>query len=421
MWDELGTLVQCVRRSRLRGPALERWRLDRLQKVVRHAWQHVPYYRQLMETAGVRPEHIRSLADLRRLPISERADLQAAGPALLSANARRERCVSWHTSGTSGVPLQVLLSRSEDHLRKQLRFRALLRVGFRPWDRLAALGPAAPAVYRLHERLGLFRRCRIPYRWSVADQRARLHAFQPTFLFAYPSVLRGLLHELKGRLSQVARPRALVTTAEPLDSAVREHLRADGDPEVFDFYMSREVGLIATECRAHAGLHVCMDHVIVECLDGDAPARAGQTGSLVLTCLNQRTMPFLRYRIGDLGSFQAGPCPCGADSPRIGAPQGRLWPMLRFADGTLLSPMPLQALIKPFELVRQFRLSQHTLDELELELVLARPCADTTARLAASVQTFLGTRARLKLLVVPQMQAGGPKFQAFVSHVGEGV
>src|SRR5262249_20889196 len=106
---------------------------------------------------------------------------------------------------------------------------------------------------------------------------------------------------------------------------------------VFDRYGCREVSVIASECSAHTGLHVNAECLYLEIETADGPADAGEIGSILVTDLLNRAMPLIRYRIGDLGAWAAGDCPCGRGLPRLAALHGRSTDFLVGSDGRLVS------------------------------------------------------------------------------------
>src|SRR5205085_9683796 len=99
----------------------------------------------------------------------------------------------------------------------------------------------------------------------------------------------------------------------------------------------REVSIIASECEAHRGMHVMAEglHVEIEC--EDRPAKPGEMGSILVTDLLNHAMPMIRYRIGDLGSWEAGDCPCGRKLPRLRQVHGRVTDFIVGAGGQLVS------------------------------------------------------------------------------------
>jgi phenylacetate-CoA ligase len=106
---------------------------------------------------------------------------------------------------------------------------------------------------------------------------------------------------------------------------------------VFDRYGCREVSVIASECPAHSGLHVNAECLYLEIETPEGRARDGEVGSVLVTDLLNRAMPLIRYRIGDLGAWATGECPCGRGLPRLAALHGRSTDFLVGSDGRLVS------------------------------------------------------------------------------------
>jgi phenylacetate-CoA ligase len=276
-------------RSRLRlDPAsLLELRERKLRSLVDHAWRNVDYYRRLFDGVGVDPASIRTLADLERIPITTRDDLRRAGSeAILSRGTDPATCVRYLTSGTTGKSLVVLASPAEARARMLLELRSLRATGLlRPRERLAVIGPVRWGAGHRYQRLGLFRRDYVPPWLPLDDQIDRLKRLRPDVLWAYPSMLAAIVDLLGGRLSAAVRPRALVTSAEGIPEDLATAVRADLDVEWFNFYGSMETGRIAWECRAHDGLHLNADRLVMELLD--EPGGAART---VVTALDWRTM-----------------------------------------------------------------------------------------------------------------------------------
>src|SRR5512140_388581 len=143
-----------LNRKRWPRERLDDLRRTKLRRLIDHAYQKVPYYRSLMDRAGVKPEQIREPSDLARLPITTKKDLRQAGEGCL-ATGHGELTVL-HTSGHSGAPFEVRMTPAEYRTRRLREFRMLIGVGVRPRDRLTLLGPLRTRTARLHRRLGFY-------------------------------------------------------------------------------------------------------------------------------------------------------------------------------------------------------------------------------------------------------------------------
>lgn len=414
-------LALMMRRRRLPAAALAALQLRRLRALLRHAYDNVPYYGEQFRRVGVTPEDIRSLEDLRHVPVSTKADLRDAG---------FERCVARgvdparelviRSSGTTGEPFAVVLSRREGDLRRLDGFRALSALGLRPRDRLVALGPTTHHHGRSwHHRLGFYDNQNISSALDVDEQIDRLRRLQPSFLSGYPSALRPILRRLGGRLSAVVRPRTVVLGAEPITADLVRDITADLGQPIFNFYGAVETGPIAVDCRYRRGLHLHADRLVVE-FDGDAsPGEDGRRPAIV-TVLDGLTMPLIRYRLGDLIAFEPHGCACGSGFPLIKPPAGRDWALLRLADGRPLTAIPLTNALRDTPGVVQFRIVQDRLAHLRIELVLEAVDATTLlANVQREIAALLPREMSFELCLVDGMLRAGGKHQAVVSMLPE--
>jgi phenylacetate-CoA ligase len=419
MLNRLAELIQLQRQRRLPSARLEQLRLAKLRSVARHAMENVPFYRELYRSAGVRPDEIRTLEDLRCLPLVRRKDIQAAGAeAVAPASERSGPRLARETSGYSGQPLVVWLSRAERRRRLLREFRALLSLGFRPLDRLAVLGPGLAEPRGWHERLGLFRTEVIPPTQPLDSQIRRLQALDPTILWAYPTALRAVAGHVQWRLRPLIRPRVVISSSQVLDPLTRDRIQTELEAEMFVMYASIEVGRIAVECRTHSGLHVEADAVIVEILDGDRPAAPGSTGQVVVTSLDNTTMPFIRYVLGDLCAGIGPSCCCGCAFPLIQAPQGRDADMVRLPGGAWVSAGVLDYALRGAGWIEHYRFIQEHPGRIAL-LLVARPRPEQAAldALRQRLRNSLEEPVDFDLRLVDEIPSGGFKFKTFVSRL----
>lgn len=399
---------------RLGPEALSELRERKLRALVDHAWHHVPFYRSRFEKAGIGPGSIRTLDDLGRIPLTSKDDLRAAGPeAVLARGTDPATCVPYLTSGTTGKSLVVLASPAEARARSLIELRGLWTTGLlRPRERIAVLGPVHWGPRHFYQRLGVFRRDYISPQVPVEEQIARLERLRPDVLWAYPSVLMAIVERLEGRLSAAVRPRALVTSAEGITAELAAAVRSDLDIQWFNFYGAAETGRIAWECRAHAGLHVNADRLLLEL--SRAPGKPART---VVTVLDSRTMPILRYDLGDDTDPIDGDCPCGLPFPRIEAPRGRIPGLLRLPGARSISSWALRSIVRDHPGVDQYQMRQKALDHVVVHLVLERSAPDPAGALKRRLRPHLGPSVRLDVTsgaALPPMAPG----TTFVSEIG---
>ena len=411
-----------MRNWRMSAAQLRALQDAKLQAMVRHAHEYVPYYRSLFSAAKLFPEDVRTVEDLARVPVTTKADLKRAGlQAIIATGTDASSCHKSRTSGTTGNQFDVYLSPWEQTLRRLVRFRAYHAMGLRPLDRLCVLGPGEPDRPADRGVLSLYRRRFISVLLPVEEQLRLLQQAQPTILRVWPTVFRSLLQHIEFRLDQVSRPWALIHTAELLDRSLKQKVATDWDVEWFNFYAATEFDEIACECRARKGLHVQADQLILECLREDGqPTKPGEHGSVVITSLSARTMPFIRYRLGDICSTIGRPCSCGCAFPLIEAPLGRQEDVVRLPSGRLRSVLGLGILVDGVDGIDRYRFIQQSHDHLTVKLVLCRDVEEQTLQaFRARIQQYLGEPICVDVQVVDQLPEPNLKFRKFISKVVE--
>jgi len=327
IWDPAETLP---RRD------LEALQLRRLRQAVARAGR-VPFYRQALAAAGVAPESLAALDDLRRLPFTSKDDLRRNHPLGLLAVPRAEVARIHGSTGTTGRPTFVAYTRADLDLWSSLCARFLVAGGLRPEHLVhVAFGYGLfTGGFGLHQGIERVGAGVVPAAGgNTPRQVLLLEDLRADVLVCTPSYA---LH-----IAEVARARGL----DPRRLGLRYgHFGAEPWTEEMRGEIERELGILAFnnyglsevmgpgvsgECRERRGMHVQEDHFLVECLDPRTlePVAEGATGELVFTTLSREAMPVLRYRTRDLASLDRSPCPCGRTGARMSRVMGRSDDML---------------------------------------------------------------------------------------------
>jgi phenylacetate-CoA ligase len=386
-----------------RRPVVERWAgLERtqwlsadelhalqsaaLQRLARHAYAHVPFYRGRMEKAGLHGDDFMIPEDLRRLPVLDTAELRANNKARESTAAPFPT-LRKQTSGTTGEPLVFSYEPDSEHWRQAVKLRGYEWAGYRPGDRVlyfwGAPLPTDPllatrakiAVDRYFKR-ETYMQCAVLGEDHLRAVVKHIERKRPRVLVCYAQAGAELARFVNRNGLRTWSTIPVISGAERLLPRDRTDMEEAFGPAIFDTYGCREAMLIAAECEAHDGLHVSMENLIVEILvdeDGKPrPAREGESGRVVFTDLHNLGMPFIRYANGDIAT--AGPtrrCSCGRTLARIQSVQGRTSELLRDANGTAVSGLALSFLFHDIAAaVRQFQAVQHKDRSVTINLVL---------------------------------------------------
>lgn len=407
-----GLLWRLRRNRRLSADELQDLRDRKVRLIVRRAFERVPYYRAVFASVGLSPDDIQTTDDLKEIPISAKEDLVEAGiERLLAQGTDRSVCSVSRTSGSMGRPFSTYFDERESMTRRLLGTSRLIDAGLRPLDRVCVVSdPVQLSESRFRTRC-------VPVALPAQEQIELLQQTQPTVLKAWPSSIRVLMHRAEPRLGRYIQPRIVAVSGEECDEELRSAIESDLKAEVFSFYAAGEFGPIASECRAHQGLHINADQLIVECVGDD---ENGGSGEIVITSLFAFTMPFIRYRIGDTGLLGEAQCSCGCRFPRLTSVFGRRNNIIRLPEGRTRSVAAVvNTALRPFATLFRFRLVQETLDRFVLQAsFLEPPTEETLGEMNRRMLECLGDDVTVEVAVVGAFdEVGAHKFANFVCRV----
>lgn len=403
----------------------------KLRRLIRHAYRHVPFYRERMRAAGLTPDDVRGIEDLPNLPFLTKQDVREnLYFDIMSDNHEKPEVLKITTSGSTGEPFVCYVDRSQLEFRWAATMRAMMWTGWRPGDpqlRLwhQTIGMSRSQILREHADAWLMRRTFIPaYEISESNIEAMIRTIEkvrPVLLDGYAESFNLLARYLRDRGRLNVSPRGIMSSAQALPPESRQVIEDAFGCRVFDKYGSREFSGIAYECEAHTGHHVVGEGYVVEVLNGGKPCRPGEIGEVVITDLNNYCLPFIRYRIGDLAAAAdpAVPCPCGRGLPLIGSIQGRVQSVIIGADGQYVPGTFFAHVFKDFDhAVRQYQVVQSAPGAITLRIVPAgRFTAQSQAQILETLQRFLGPRTRIDVELADgiQMVRTGKRLQAVSS------
>jgi phenylacetate-CoA ligase len=369
-----------------------------LRHLIRHAYQHVPYYRRLFDDAGLSPSDIQCLDNLAAIPLTSRSTIQSLEPTEVCAASSYIPSLHWvRTSGSTGAPLTVRRTMTEERILLALRARAFAAFGPGLRTRRVQLDYFNSQVRhahfktRLYERLGLLPRLMIDWDTPKEEVVSAIERFQPHIISGTPSILSWLAQKLTEQDRQRMHPKILITGAETLTSMMREQIERGFGIPVANCYGAHEVGFIAMQQPDHDGLTVCEESVIFEVLKDGRPAKPGERGEVVVTALHSFTMPFIRYRLGD--QVILGDTPGGDNGPynTIRSIEGRTIDFFTLPNGRTVHPYDFNSEIKACGVdVRRFQIVQERRDFFRIHLVLGYVPTHDLEGLLHRISRYLG-------------------------------
>lgn len=363
---------------------------QKLRALVGTVYEDVPYYRQVMDANSVRPADIRGVKDLAKLPLLTSELIFRSGPeGMLNRRLSMRDLLARRTSGTTGIPKRFFLSKACRAMDQAVLYRHLEWCGIERGDRYFLVWGqpvVSTALGRLQRRakLRVLSRTEVLDTYGMTDQAMgrfarRLAKARPTVLRGYPSGLVRFARFIRSEGLKVDTVKAISATAEQLLPCDRALLEEVFQTEVFDQYGCGECMGIAYECPRHEGLHISVEHCIVEVIDDRGRVvEPGRSGRIVITNLDNEAFPFIRYVCGDEGSLLPRKCSCGRGLPLMSSIEGRTTDMICGVNGNRVSGLFFTALMMGLGLnerlrIREFQFVQTTADHLRLDLVSARP------------------------------------------------
>lgn len=394
---------------------IEALQLERLQATVRHC-MNSPFYKKRFEEIGLKPEDIKTLDDIRRIPFTTKQDLRDTYPFGMASVPLRE-CTRLHSSsGTTGTPTVIL------HTQKDLEewaaqvARNLWMVGLRPDDvfqNSSGYGMFTGGLGFQYgaERLGMLT---IPAAAGNSIRQIKfITDFGTTALHAVPSYVTRLYEVMQSMGVDPRRDtklKVLAIGAEPHSEEQRRRIEDMMGVKAYNsFGMSEMCGPgVGFECQEQNGLHFWEDYYIVEIVDPETlePVPDGEVGELVLTSLCREAMPLLRYRTRDLTRVLGRTCPCGRNHVRIDRMRGRSDDMM-VLRGVNIFPIQIEKILMTFpELASNYLITLTTdedNDNMTVEVELEELFTDDYRRLQ-SLTNRIQRALKDEILLTPHVK-----------------
>lgn len=401
--------LELERTQYLAESVLRERQAERLRALVQAAARNCPFYARRLAAAGVRPSDIWGPEDLSKIPVLTKHDVRANTADMLSRAARRDGLLEFRTGGSTGTPLVLFITEEVSEQRNAAARRSNRWTGWEVGEPVAAVwgNPKLPVTLKARLRQLLLEPVLYLDTMAVTDDAVAVFAagwrrLRPTLLFGHAHSLYLLALMARDRGIDDIRPRAILSTSMMLLPSEREVIESVFGVRVFDRYGCEEVGLIGCECEWHAGLHVNVDHLVVEFLTPDGrPAGPDETGHVVVTDLLNHAMPFIRYRVEDLAAPLAAGCPCGRGLPLMSRVVGRTADFLVRLDGTRVAGVSLiENSLTRFGGIEQMQIVQDEADRIRLRLVPGAGFAEQALGPLTDyfTATFPGARIDLELV-----------------------
>ena len=405
---------------------LKRYQEEKLQRLIQFSYDKVPYYHKLFKSLNLKPENIRSIEDLQKLPILTKEIIRDNQKDFVPLNLKDQKYVVRTTGGSTGVPLQYRLSMQNGALAFDILYANWGYAGYELGDKVAVIAGSSLIPSTKSKIIGSIKEYMVNFKeYSSFDLSEkymdniiiRLSKFKPKYLKGFPSSMYLFAKHIKNRDLKIDfQPEAVFTTAEVLFNSQRELIEGVFNCEVFDQYGLNDGGVTAFECGMHKGLHIDMIRSIMEIVDENGnQLGSDKEGEILATSLHNYAMPFIRYDTHDLGIVSDKKCTCGRELPLLKKIVGRTTDILEFPDNMVVSGAAVVDMFKYFsDKIREYQVVQK-----EQNVVLIRIVKDTayskndSELIIKAFQGHVGTNIEINIEFVDHIEttkAGKWKF-----------
>lgn len=379
-WDTYNFLQESQWWSREK---LKEYQMQQLSKLLKHAYENVPYYRGIFDERGLKPEDIQDFADLKKLPYLTKDIIRNNFRELMAKNLPKLRFKYTTTSGSTGIPLWFYMERGKTAaIEKAFHQRMRDWIGYGPGDRCALLRGNVVKKFKRGKRdwweYNPTDNLLILSSYHMTEENLfkyieKLNRFQPRYIQAFPSAITLLAQFMKEHgIKPVSSLKTILCGSENLYPSQRRLLEEVFDCRIFSWYGNTEMVVLAGECEKSSRYHIFTEYGVTEFIRSDgSPAGGEERGEIIGTGFNNYAMPFIRYRTGDLAIPTQERCSCGRNYPLIKNVEGRLQEFIMAKDNHLISLGDMQ-IFRIFDNVKQFQFYQDKKGEVTFNIVKKR-------------------------------------------------
>lgn len=409
---------------------IEKIQWKKLKNLLAYIYTNVPFYHRVFKTLNMAPKDISTPEDFRKLPLLSKEDIRTNINDMLSLNYKKSDLIPNSTGGSTGVNLNFFSDRKRSGYVSAVVLRNDRWAGLEIGDKKAILW-GSPFDISLQDNLKnkiydkLFRTLFLSS-YNLSEENMFLYAkkllqYKPKVIIAYPSPLYHFAKFLEENEIKGINPKSIISSAEVLYEYQRELIESVFQCRVFNNYGCREFDAIAQECSEHSGMHITAEHVYLECLKGDGePAALGERGELVITDLDNYGMPFIRYRICDVGVLSDRKCNCGRGLPIMEKIDGRTFDIVVGTSGRAVGGTFWTILLRTaIEGIKQFQVIQESMSEINIKVVPRESFDESQIdKLTNKIREYLGGDMEVNFQIVdkiPPTKSG--KFRFVISKV----
>jgi len=403
---------------------------QRLQKLYDFLWQKNKFYRTRLQKSGLSSDSLKEPADITKIPILIKKEIRGNAHSMISEGFDKKTLLHFKTGGSTGKALDIFITEDCSELRNACARRHDRWTGWEPGEPIGAAwgNPKLPKTVK-QKLLDAFVQPYI-YLDTMAVTEQSVHEFalawkkvKPTLLFGHAHSLFVLAQHVKEMGIKGVMPTGIISTSMMLLLHERELIENVFSCRVTDRYGCEEVSLIGCECEVHDGMHMNIEHLIIEFIKDDgSPASPGEIGNIVVTDLMNRAMPFVRYKVEDVGIPLDEICSCGRGLPLMGKVAGRVADFLLKNDGTKVAGISIiENTLTKIPGIDQMQIVQESLNSIKLNIVSGVDYTTSVGEILISYfREIFGVDVDVQLQIMPEiLPEKSGKYRFSICRIGQ--
>ncbi len=376
-WETVKCLRELEKTQWYSSDQIKEYKWNKLKSLLTHAYNNVPYYKNLFKYLDIIPEDIRSFDDFRQIPCTTKKEMRLNLRDFISKDAVKRGLIKMNTGGSSGDPLIFYVDRRRIAYDRASHIRARKWWGIDIGDKEIVLW-GSPIELKAQDKLKNLRdwlfNTKLLSAFKTSEEKMVEYAevikkFRPKHLFGYSSSIYLFCKTMmkKGIDLKDVGIKVIFVTADMLYDHQREVIENFFDCPVANGYGSRDGGFIAHECP-EGGMHIT-ENIYVEFLKGNIMANPEEKAEVVVTHLDNYTMPFIRYRTGDIATYTEDRCPCGRGLDLIQSIEGRSTDFIITPGGKIMHALSIIYILRDIAGIDLFKVIQKRKDFLIVQIV----------------------------------------------------
>lgn len=375
----LSCISQFKKTQYISDEELARLQREKLSRLLLHCVDHVPAYQSYKNLIPLIEKD--PMEALLQFPVLTKQTVNDNQEQLVSLTADRSKLIPNRSGGSTGQPVRFYIDRPTAESSESARWRALswwdIGIGDKclmVWGNPLELSQHKKFLYHMKERL--LKNTVFVSAYDLSPEALQeyvgvLKKSKPKYFYGYASALYLFAQYILKQGIQIKHPpKAIISTSETLHDHQRTVIEQAFCSRVINEYGARDAGIIAYECP-QGRMHISSENMIVEIVDiaTKKPVETGKSGLVVITDLNNFSMPRLRYQIGDVAALSAEKCACGRTLPVLDKIEGREDDIFIAENGSYVHGVYFANLARSYPSIQQFQIIQHTREDITLKVI----------------------------------------------------